>query len=114
MRELCVKTALFIAAIAVSCAIAEMVARLVLSPPQVVIVETSSNLRERLDREGRQHALFSLPQHPEEGGLYVETDTGRRLSFWAIRSPSETSSPRRRLSSGWWRARRAQRVRIGR
>jgi hypothetical protein len=79
MRELCVKTVLLIVAIAVSCAIAEMFARLVLSPPQVVIVETSSNLRERLDREGRQHALFSLPQHPEEGGLYVETDTGRRL-----------------------------------
>jgi hypothetical protein len=51
--QLCLKGVLSIIAIVVSCAIAEMFARLVLPPPQIVVVETSPNLRERLGREGK-------------------------------------------------------------
>ena len=59
----------------------EIVARLFLSAPQLVVVQKASDLEQRLTWERDKRYHLTLPTHPEEGRgyLYIMTQTGRRL-----------------------------------
>lgn len=58
---------------------AEVAARIVLPPPARVAILADRSAEARRAAERTQRADFALPIHPEQGGLYVETPTGRRL-----------------------------------
>jgi len=80
------KVALLVLSCVVAFGIAEILARLILVPPQVVTVT---------DNAERQS--FTLPVHPEQGYVYVETDTGRRLRANADITIENHALSRRRI-----------------
>jgi hypothetical protein len=71
---------LLLGALCIAFAINELLVRLFLPAPQIVRVERAPDLDERLARERDEPAVISISKHPESGeGLYIETETGRRL-----------------------------------
>ena len=58
--------------------VGEILTRIFLPPLQKVVFQPT-NFHSRLQQENSHRSDFSLPSHPSEGGLYVETETGRRL-----------------------------------
>jgi len=58
--------------------VGETLTRIFLPPLQKVVFQPT-NFHSRLQQENSHRSDFSLPSHPSEGGLYVETETGRRL-----------------------------------
>ena len=80
------KVTLLVLSCVVAFGIAELLARLILVPPQVVTV-TDNTERQR----------FTLPVHPEQGHVYVETDTGRRLRANADITIENHALSRRRI-----------------
>ncbi|MGY8827750.1 MAG: SGNH/GDSL hydrolase family protein [Candidatus Latescibacterota bacterium] len=71
--------ALFSGVIAI--AIAEMVARLVLPPPQIVTVQPALDLTDRRENEKWQHLVLEIPSSPEQAKqhFYRMTLAGRRM-----------------------------------
>ncbi len=72
---------LALAATVVAFLLAEGATRLILPPPQTVVIENADGLKERLKRENRREATMDLAGRPDAKGsrLYVITSTGRRL-----------------------------------
>jgi hypothetical protein len=74
-----VRAGLFAGGLAAALILAEGLARLQLPTPQTVQILADPNAARRLEEERRSPADLSVPRHPEQATLYVETPTGRRL-----------------------------------
>lgn len=57
----------------------ELAARILLGTPQVVTIYAAERGEDRRALESAEAVDLTLPEHPEQGGVYVETETGRRL-----------------------------------
>jgi hypothetical protein len=62
----------------------ELLVRIVLPVPQLVQVHRSPAFEKRVAWERSRRAVLELADHPEGGGLYVETRSGRRLRANAL------------------------------
>jgi len=79
MKRFLYNMMLVLCSCALALAIGEVVARLVLVAPQHVRVRTDTSLAKRLADEASTPKTFSVRHHPEHGGMYVDTEVGRRL-----------------------------------
>jgi hypothetical protein len=62
----------------------ELLVRIALPAPQLVHVHRSPAFEKRVAWERSRRAVLELADHPEGGGLYVETRAGRRLRANAL------------------------------
>ena len=67
----------------VSCLVAlgigELLARCFLACPKHLVVRGDPSVERRLTSENSRPSRFSFLHHPEQGGMYVQTELGRRL-----------------------------------
>lgn len=73
---------LFIVSFIISFSVAEFSIRLILPPPQIQTINRriENNSARRKAGTANDVVAVELSTHPEEGGLYIETKAGRRLS----------------------------------
>lgn len=78
-KQVAVKLLLSAAALLTFAGLAELAARLLLSPPQRIATAAKSVVAPLPSPAAPKQAL-SIAEHPDEGGLYRNTPTGRRLN----------------------------------